>query len=497
MESTENTKRDQVLQRKQKLAQLREAGFNYPNDVKPTTSTQEVFDKFHGMTKEQVESTAEPVVMAGRIMTRRLMGKASFTHFQDRAGRLQAYCRMQDLGEQQYQVFLDYDIGDIVMFAGKPFLTNKGELSLYVTETKLLSKSLHPLPDKFHGLHDIELCYRQRYLDIMVNENSRERFLARAQIIRNLRNYLEKEDFVEVETPMMQPKATGANAKPFITHHNTLDMQLFMRVAPELYLKRLIVGGLERVFEINRNFRNEGVSTRHNPEFTMVEFYQAFADFSDMMELTEALLRHVGMLCSQDSKSKYQDFIIDWAKPFLKMTMVEAISNYVDEAKSLNISDRTACIELARKINISLEEHDEIGQIQLKIFEQEVEHRLLEPTFITHYPTVVSPLARRSEHDPEVTDRFELFIHGKEIANGFSELNDPEDQASRFQQQLLAKERGDDEAMPFDQDYITALEYAMPPTGGVGVGIDRLVMLLTDAASIRDVILFPLLKSQS
>ena len=497
MESTENTKRDQVLQRKQKLAQLREAGFSYPNDVKPTTSTQEVFDKFRGMTKEQVESTAEPVVMAGRIMTRRLMGKASFTHFQDRAGRLQAYCRMQDLGEQQYQVFLDYDIGDIVMFAGKPFLTNKGELSLYVTETKLLSKSLHPLPDKFHGLHDIELCYRQRYLDIMVNENSRERFLARAQIIRNLRNYLEKEDFVEVETPMMQPKATGANAKPFITHHNTLDMQLFMRVAPELYLKRLIVGGLERVFEINRNFRNEGVSTRHNPEFTMVEFYQAFADFSDMMELTEALLRHVGMLCSQDSKSKYQDFIIDWAKPFLKMTMVEAISNYVDEAKSLNISDRTACIELARKINISLEEHDEIGQIQLKIFEQEVEHRLLEPTFITHYPTVVSPLARRSEHDPEVTDRFELFIHGKEIANGFSELNDPEDQASRFQQQLLAKERGDDEAMPFDQDYITALEYAMPPTGGVGVGIDRLVMLLTDAASIRDVILFPLLKSQS
>ena len=495
MEATENTKRDQVAQRKEKLEQMRKAGFKYPNHTKPTIHALELHGKYEGMSKEEVEAISEVVTMAGRIMTRRLMGKASFTHFQDRTGKCQAYCRMQDLGEEQYQAFLQYDIGDIVVFKGKPFLTNKGELSLYVHETEILSKALHPLPDKFHGLHDIELCYRQRYLDIMVNEVSRSRFKARAKIVQRFRAYFDDCDYIEVETPMMQPRATGANAKPFTTHHNALDMKLYMRVAPELYLKRLVVGGFERVFEINRNFRNEGVSTRHNPEFTMVEFYQAYADFHDMMEMTEQLIRHVSEAVTDNGESVYQDYAINWRSPFQKMTMCDAIAQYVDEAEGQNLDSLSECVQLAKALGLSIEKHEELGQVQLKIFEEHVEHKLLQPTFITHYPTIVSPLARRSDENPEVTDRFELFIHGKEIANGFSELNDPEDQASRFQTQVEAKERGDDEAMPFDQDYITALEYAMPPTGGVGIGIDRLVMLLTDAASIRDVILFPLLKN--
>lgn len=490
-----HSKRDQGLQRREKLATLRENGFAYPNDAKPSASAQSFADRYGQESKEDLEQIAVSVTLAGRIMTRRLMGKASFFHIQDASGKVQIYARLQDLEAGQYEAFLDYDIGDIVVVAGKPFKTNKGELSLYATTIKLVSKSLHPLPDKFHGLCDVETCYRQRYLDIMVNEESRQRFQDRAKVVKELRRFLDDKGYMEVETPMMQPRATGANAKPFLTHHNTLDMPLYLRVAPELYLKRLIVGGFDKVFEVNRNFRNEGVSTRHNPEFTMVEFYQAYADYQDMMDLTESLLRDIARKVSEDGVKAYQGFSLDWNKPFQRLSMVEAIESRVAQAKDFTVTDRASCRELAQSLGLDCHKDAALGEIQLAIFEEHVEHTLLDPCFITHYPTVVSPLARRSETDPEVTDRFELFIHGKEIANGFSELNDPDDQASRFHQQLEARERGNDEAMPFDADYITALEYAMPPTGGVGIGVDRLVMLLTDAPSIRDVILFPLLKN--
>ena len=490
-----NSKRDQVQQRKEKLALLREGGFAYPNDAKPSLDIAHYQERYEQESKEALEEGTTRLTLAGRIMTRRLMGKASFFHIQDATGKMQIYARLQDLESGQYEAFLDYDIGDIVVVTGKPFKTNKGELSLYASFIKLVSKSLHPLPDKFHGLCDVETCYRQRYLDIMVNQESRQRFQDRAAVVKTLRRFLDEKGYMEVETPMMQPRATGANAKPFVTHHNTLDMQLYLRVAPELYLKRLIVGGFDKVFEVNRNFRNEGISTRHNPEFTMVEFYQAYADYLDMMAITEALLREIAMQVSQDGKKDYQGFVIDWQQPFQRMTMVEAIKSKVDTAKEFDITNSKGCRELATALGVECHEGAALGEIQLAIFEEHVEDKLLDPCFITHYPTVVSPLARRSQDNPDVTARFELFIHGKEIANGFSELNDPDDQASRFHQQLQAKERGDDEAMPFDADYITALEYAMPPTGGVGIGVDRLVMLLTDAPSIRDVILFPLLKN--
>tara|TARA_A100001015_G_scaffold223039_1_gene251194 strand:- start:64 stop:1560 length:1497 start_codon:yes stop_codon:yes gene_type:complete len=493
-EEQEHTKRDQVEQRREKLQKMREQGFNFPNHFKPTAKVAELIETYSDKDAEWLEGNSQPCTLAGRIITRRLMGKASFFHLQDATGRFQVYCRMQDLGDGEYEDFLTWDLGDIVFVEGKPFVTKKGELSLYATSIQIVNKSLHPLPDKFHGLHDIELCYRQRYLDIMVNQQSKDRFIARTKIIKAVREGLEKSGFFEVETPMMQAQATGANAKPFVTHHNALDMQLFLRVAPELYLKRLVVGGFEKIFEINRNFRNEGISTRHNPEFTMVEYYQAYADYQDMMDVTESLLKQVAQSVLGSGNCEYQGYTINWLKPFQRMTMTEAITMCIPEAKEINIHSHEACFKLAQTLGIAVDVDQHLGEIQLSIFEEKVEEKLQDPCFITQYPTVVSPLARRSDDNPDVTDRFELFIHGKEIANGFSELNDPDDQASRFTQQALAQERGDDEAMPYDADYIKALEYAMPPTAGVGIGIDRLVMLLTDAASIRDIILFPLLK---
>lgn len=492
--SEEHTKRDQVEQRKEKLEQLKSEGFAYPNDKHPDNFIEDINKAYTQEDADKLKSNLIQVSIAGRIMTRRVMGKASFCNIQDMGGQIQIYLREKDLKEGCYDNFSKWDLGDIVYVKGHLFKTQKGQLSIYVAEIDLMSKSLHPLPDKYHGLSDIEICYRQRYVDIMVNAKSKERFLTRAKVVQQVREFLCGRRYVEVETPMMQPMATGANARPFLTHHNTLDMPLYLRVAPELYLKRLVVGGIDRVFEINRNFRNEGISTRHNPEFTMVEYYQAYADFIMMMDVTEDLLRKVATSIHPEGVVSYQGQEINWSKPIERMTMLDAIKKYVSKANDSNLSSIDTCIELANSMQVPLPVDRSLGSIQLAIFEEHVEHKLINPCFITHYPTVVSPLARRSDHDADVTDRFELFICGKEIANGFSELNDPYDQAERFRMQSHAKESGDDEAMPYDEDYILALEYGMAPAGGVGIGIDRLVMLLTDAPSIRDVILFPLLR---
>ena len=487
-------KRDQVKQRREKLAKLREQGFNYPNDARPQHLAAAITDKpsYQEASQEQLLEQKIAVSIAGRMMTSRLMGKASFFNIQDRSGHIQVYARSNDLPEGMYEAFKECDLGDVFYIKGHVFKTKVGEISIYATEIRLLSKSLHPLPDKFHGLTDIEACYRKRYIDIMVNEKSRERFKTRSRVIASLRDFLQQEDFLEVETPMMHGLTSGANARPFQTHHNCLGRDLFLRVAPELHLKRLVVGGFDRVFEINRNFRNEGMSTRHNPEFTMVEFYQAYADYQVMMELTERLLKHVVTACYPDGKVENQGEVLDF-NTFQRISMVEAICQHVDEVNADNVNDKEFLAAIAAKTGQSVEGKC-LGEIQLVLFEELVEHRLIQPCFVTHYPTVVSPLARRSDDNPEVTDRFELFIAGKEIANAFSELNDPEDQAQRFQAQVQAKQTGDDEAMDYDHDYINALEYGLPPTGGVGIGIDRLVMLLTDAPSIRDVILFPLMR---
>ena len=491
---SDGQKRDQVKQRREKLDKLRESGFNYPNDARPThlaaTMTHE--PAYADATQEDLLAQKIAVTVAGRMMTRRLMGKASFFNIQDRSGQIQIYARSNDLPEGVYANFLDCDLGDVLFISGHVFKTKMGEISIYATEIRLLSKSLHPLPDKFHGLTDVEACYRKRYIDIMVNEKSRNRFQTRSRIIQSLRGYLQDQDFLEVETPMMHALTSGANARPFQTHHNTLGCDLFLRVAPELHLKRLVVGGFDRVFEINRNFRNEGISTKHNPEFTMVEFYQAYADYQDMMDLTEELLKHVVKSVHPAGVVENQGVQLDF-NHFARMTMTEAIVHHVEGIDNDMVQDHAALSDFAKKAGHDVSDRC-LGEVQLIIFEEMVEHLIIQPCFITHYPTVVSPLARRSDDDPEVTDRFELFIAGKEIANAFSGLNDPDDQAKRFQAQAEAKQTGDDEAMDYDHDYINALEYGMPPTGGVGIGIDRLVMLLTDAASIRDVILFPLMR---
>ena len=487
-------KRDQVKQRREKLAKLREQGFNYPNDARPQHLANAITGEpsYADASQEQLAEQKIAVSIAGRMMTRRLMGKASFFNIQDRSGQIQVYARANDLPEGMYDAFKDCDLGDVFYIEGHVFKTKVGEISVYASTIRLLSKSLHPLPDKFHGLTDIEACYRKRYIDIMVNEKSRERFKTRSRVISSLRDFLQQADFLEVETPMMHGLTSGASARPFQTHHNCLGRDLFLRVAPELHLKRLVVGGFDRVFEINRNFRNEGMSTRHNPEFTMVEFYQAYADYQVMMDLTERLLKHVVTQCYPDGKVENQGEVLDFNN-FQRLTMTDAICQYVDALNADNINDQEQLVAIAKEAGQPVEGKC-LGELQLIIFETLVEHQLIQPCFVTHYPTVVSPLARRSDDNPEVTDRFELFIAGKEIANAFSELNDPEDQAQRFQAQLEAKQAGDDEAMDYDHDYINALEYGLPPTGGVGIGIDRLVMLLTDAPSIRDVILFPLMR---
>lgn len=481
---------DLIEQRRAKLAEWRKSGGAFPSGYHRDSLAADLLKKHAEKTELELEANPVSVKIAGRIMTRRLMGKASFTHILDMSGRIQLYIRQDDVGPAVYEEFKQWDLGDIIGAEGNLFRTKTGELSVKVKKIQLLSKALRPLPDKFHGLTDQETRYRQRYLDLIANEETRKIFLTRSKIVEVIRQFLTEQNFLEVETPMMQVLPGGAAAKPFVTHHHALDMQLYLRIAPELYLKRLVVGGFERVFEINRNFRNEGVSTKHNPEFTMLEFYQAYADYKDLMDLTEQLLKRLAHEVTGSAKITYQGEEIDFSKPFLRLTLVESISKYTDITQE-QIKTIEGAKQVAAKHEIPLQAGYGLGRIHLEIFEKLVEHQLIQPTFIIDYPAEVSPLARRKDDNPEITDRFEFFLAGKEIANGFSELNDPEDQAERFRLQMVGKANGDEEAMPYDEDYIIALEHGLPPTAGEGIGIDRLVMILTDSASIRDVILFP------
>lgn len=488
---------DLMALRREKLAQIRaNSSPAFPNDFRPNFFASDLHENYNASNKDALDENKVYVKVAGRMMLRRLMGKASFVHLQDMTGQIQLYIRQNDLGEEKYHAFKHWDLGDILSVQGFLFITKTGELSIHVQEIGLLTKSLRPLPDKFHGLSDVEVRYRQRYLDIMVNASSRHIFETRVKIINGIRQFLNARRFLEVETPMLHSIAGGALAKPFMTHHNALDMPLFLRIAPELYLKRLVVGGMERVFEINRNFRNEGVSTRHNPEFTMLEFYQAYADYKDLMDLTETLFQELTLSVAGTTSIKYQNDEIDFSQPFKRITVKEAIVLFNPDINPDDLDEIGKIKAIAERFNIKLQENEGLGKIQIELFEETVEHRLIQPTFVTEYPAEVSPLARRNDENPFVTDRFELFIGGREIANGFSELNDAEDQAQRFHQQMLDKAAGDDEAMPYDEDYIRALEYGLPPTAGEGIGIDRLTMLLTNAPSIRDVILFPLMKHE-
>ncbi len=482
-----------IAERRAKLTALRENGHSYPNTFRREHNAEALHLAYDAMSKEAL-AEAEPVrvKVAGRMMLRRIMGKASFATLQDPTGRIQLYVTRDELPTDFYNTqFKKWDLGDIVGAEGYLFKTNTDELSIHVEHIELITKSLRPLPDKFHGLQDQEIRYRQRYVDLIVNEESRNTFKLRSQIVQHVRNFLIRHDFMEVETPMMHVIPGGATAKPFNTHHNALDMPLYLRIAPELYLKRLVVGGFERVFEINRSFRNEGLSTRHNPEFTMVEFYAAYTDYHQLMDYTETLLKELAELSVGSTKVPYQGMELDFGKPFARLTMKEAVLQYNEGIKPEQLESHEAILELAKSLNIQVEQSNGLGKILTEIFEETVEEKLMDPTFITEYPAEVSPLARRNDQDPFITDRFELFIGGRELANGFNELNDSEDQAERFQSQVVAKEAGDDEAMHYDEDYIRALEHGMPPTAGEGIGIDRLVMLFTDSASIRDVLLFP------
>jgi lysyl-tRNA synthetase class 2 len=479
--------------RKQKLAELRTTGFNFPNQFRREHLADELNKEFSEYDKESLAQKQVKVVVAGRIVLRRIMGKASFFHIQDVSGRVQIYIRANDLPEI-YEQFKHWDLGDIVGVKGELFLTNTGELTVNAEHIELLTKSLRPLPDKFHGLADQEVKYRKRYVDLIANEESRKTFLIRSRLIQAFRQFMDQNHYLEVETPMMHPIPGGAVARPFVTHHNSLDMTMYLRIAPELYLKRLVVGGFERVYEINRNFRNEGISTRHNPEFTMIEFYQAYADYEDLMNFTEALLQYLCDVVLGNRQVEYQGHMIDFNQPFARMSVKEAILKYHPAIKADQLETIDGCRAILKDLGLPFKETDGLGKLQMIAFEETIEHQLFQPTFITAYPTEISPLARRSNSDPEVTDRFEFFIAGREIANGFSELNDAEDQADRFKKQVEEKDAGDLEAMHFDSDYIEALEYGLPPTAGEGIGIDRLVMLFTNSQSIRDVILFPHLR---
>jgi len=489
---------EQVAQRRAKLQALREKGNAFPTGFRRTVIAAELYSAYEGSSKEALDDSPVRVKVAGRIMTRRIMGKASFCHIQDMSDKLQLYVARDNLDEGFYnEQFKSWDIGDIIGAEGVLFRTKTGELSVRVDSIQLLTKALRPLPEKFHGIADQEIKYRQRYLDLIMSEDSRKTFSIRSQVVSYIRQFLIERQFMEVETPMMQSIPGGATARPFITHHNALDMELFLRVAPELYLKRLVVGGFERVFEINRNFRNEGLSSRHNPEFTMLEFYQAYAEYQDLMDLTEEMLRGLAEMVTGQTVITYQGEDYDFGKPFDRMTVVESILHFNSALTNEELNHRLGASKIAETLGIPVKESYGLGKIQIEIFEKTVEHKLMNPTFITAYPVEVSPLARRNDDNPEVTDRFEFFVGGREIANGFTELNDAEDQAERFQKQVEEKEAGDDEAMHFDEDYITALEHGLPPTAGQGIGIDRLVMLFADAPSIRDVLLFPLMRTKS
>lgn len=479
-----------IAERRSKLSAIRaKNAVAFPNQFRRDSLAANLQKELGDKTKEELEQLDRKASVAGRIMAKR----GPFLVLQDSSDRIQLYI---DKNHPQAEEMKSWDIGDIVGARGPVHKSGKGDLYIFIETTQLLTKSLRPLPDKYHGLSDTEMRYRQRYVDLIMNDEARKVFHTRAVIVDAIRDYLTDRDFMEVETPMMQTIPGGATAKPFETHHNALDMKMYLRIAPELYLKRLVVGGFERVFEINRNFRNEGLSTRHNPEFTMLEFYQAYADYKDLMDLTEDMLRYVAQRALGTVMFSYQGTALDFGKTFTRLSVVDSILHFNTDIKADELQDINKARLIAKRLNIPLKESYGLGKAQIEIFEKTVEHRLMQPTFITEYPTEVSPLARRNDHNPFVTDRFEFFVGGREIANGFSELNDAEDQAERFKQQVVDKEAGDDEAMHYDADYIAALEYGLPPTAGEGIGIDRLVMLLTDSPSIRDVLLFPHMRPQ-
>ena len=488
-----------IKERRDKLHAIKATSIAYPNDFRPNVSAAELQQRFADDDVETLSEVSETFALAGRMLAKRVMGKIAFVKIQDGTGSIQLVVQRDNLPEGRYQQFKQWDIGDIIAGSGAIFRTQKGELSVKPSELYLLVKSLRPLPEKFHGLTDTETRYRQRHVDLIVNESSRDIFHTRAKIVRFIRDFMEApgRGFLEVETPMMHPIPGGATARPFVTHHNALDLDMYLRIAPELYLKRLIVGGLDRVYEINRSFRNEGVSTRHNPEFTMLEFYWAYADYNDLMNLTETMLRELSLAVNDSTEVEYQGQHIDFGDDFERQSVEQAVRKFNLDLAQADLWDveilKTAC----ENRDIYLENSWGAGKLLIELFEATVEPQLTSPVFITAYPTEVSPLSRRNDDNPLITDRFELFVAGREIANGFSELNDPEDQAARFQEQASNKDAGDLEAMHYDADYIRALEYGMPPTAGEGIGIDRLVMLLTDAASIRDVLLFPHMRPEA
>jgi lysyl-tRNA synthetase class 2 len=488
---------DIVVQRRAKLDELRAQGLNpFANGFSADTTAQDVINAHVDHDAATLETNVDIYRVAGRIMAKRDFGKAAFIQIQDRTGRLQVYVAKNLVGDELFEQFRKFDLGDIIGLVGRPFRTKTDELSLRAESIQLLTKSLLPLPEKWHGLTDVETRYRQRYLDLMVNPEVRDVFRKRSQIVALIREFMVSKDYLEVETPMMQPIAGGATAKPFVTHHNTLKMDLFLRIAPELYLKRLVVGGFERVFEINRNFRNEGISIQHNPEFTMMEFYQAFATYEDLMDLTEELICHVAQQVVGSLQFKYGQRDVDLSRPWQRLTVREAVLKY-GRISEEDIEDRNKLLVYANQLGLELDNKIGYGKLLTEVFDAVAEPELWQPTFITQYPTEVSPLSRKNDLNPDVVDRFELFIVGRELANAFSELNDPEDQHERFVKQLAEKEAGDEEAHAMDDDYIRALEYGLPPTAGEGIGIDRLVMLLTNSQSIRDVILFPQLRPEA
>jgi lysyl-tRNA synthetase, class II len=493
-----------IAERREKLKALRETqrlgkGVAFPNDFKPGHRAADLLAHHGAQTPEQLEQHATVASVGGRMMLKRVMGKASFATIQDATGRFQLYVTRDGVGEEAYAAFKHWDLGDIIGAEGKLFKTRTGELSLQVTRIRLLTKNLRPMPDKFHGVADQEVKYRQRYVDLMMDPTTRDRFVARSKAVSGIREFMVAHGFLEVETPMLHPIPGGANARPFVTHHNALDQQMFLRIAPELYLKRLIVGGFERVFEINRNFRNEGISVRHNPEFTMMEFYAAYWNYLDLMDFTEALMRDAAQRAVGTLQLTYSGRGVDLAAPFERLTIRDAILKHTEAGD--RVDDSGWLINALRKIGMNEEKHNlsrrSLAGLQVLYFEETVEEKLWQPTFIMEHPTEISPLARANDERPHVTERFELYITGREFGNGFSELNDAEDQVARFAAQVDAKDAGDDEAMFFDHDFVRALEYGMPPTGGCGIGIDRLMMLLTDSPSIRDVILFPALRREA
>lgn len=496
-----------IAERREKLkalraSSLRQGAVAFPNDFKPKHKAADLQAAHADKESEAFEALPVNVVVAGRMMLKRVMGKASFATIQDGSGenagsRIQLYIAKDVIGEEVYEQFKHWDLGDFLGASGHLFKTKTGELSIKVSEIRLLTKSLRPLPEKFHGLQDQEVKYRQRYVDLITSEETRATFVARSKVVSAIRQFMLQNEFLEVETPMLHPIPGGASAKPFITHHNALDMQMYMRIAPELYLKRLVVGGFERVFEVNRNFRNEGLSVRHNPEFTMMEFYAAYTDYQWLMDFTENCIRTAAIAARGTGVLQYQGRELDLSKPFQRLTIVGAIQKYAPQYTLAQLNDTDFLRAEILKHGTKPFDHAGLGALQLALFEETVESQLWEPTYIVDYPVEVSPLARASDSNPEITERFELFVCGREIANGFSELNDAEDQAARFHAQMKAKEAGDHEAMFYDADFIRALEYGMPPTGGCGIGIDRLVMMITDSPSIRDVILFPHMRAES